>query len=291
MRVLTYTNPSGTTLTLSQTPYLITKLSGIDAPRLAVQEKFAPYQDGSTYIDALFQPRDIVVEGAISGSPVDLTDIATARRALVAALTPKSGIGTLTYTWDGGSFAIAAIPVSSPVLPNKLATEPFQRFQITFHCPDPYWRSVAATNLSVVYLGYSLEFPAGGIEFVPGGILLSELGGIKGQMQNITIVGDVPSPVTLVFYGPADNPKITNNTTGEYIRIEKTLATGEAITVTTDFGNKTVTIGGVNAMQYLDLSSIFFLLQPGINQLQFDEDGTNVGSSAAITYYDRYIGA
>lgn len=288
MRVLAYTNSNGQTLTLSQMPYLITKLSGIDSPKLALQEKFAPYQDGSTYIDALYQPRDIVVEGAISGSPVDLTAIATARRAIIAALNPKYGVGTLTYTWNGGTLSIPAIPVSSPVLPNKLSKEPYQRFQITFHCPDPYWRTVSATVVPIIYLGYSMEFP---VEFLPGGILLSELGGIKGQTANITIVGDVPSPLTMVFYGPADNPKITNTTTGEFVRIVKTLTAVEAATVTTNFGNKTVTIGGVNAMQYLDLQSTFFQLQPGTNQLECWEDGENVGSTVSISYYDRYIGA
>lgn len=286
MRTLTYTAPGGTAIVFGGADYAITSLTGESSPEFSPQVKSAPHQDGATYIDGLYESRDIVIEGAI----VALSGVAAARRAIIAALNPKLGMGTLVFYNGTTSYQIAAIPVTSPEFKNKSYDDPYTRFQITFHCPSPFWQDITEESETVTYLGYELEFPTAGIEMVAAGIMVSELGGIGGQVVNIDNTGDVDCPVTIVFYGPADNPKIINNTTGQYIRLVKTVAAGEAVQVTTEFGNKTVTIDGVNAMQYLDLSSTFFQLQPGTNQLEFIEDGTNSGSSATIAYRLQYIG-
>lgn len=292
MRTLTFTNGNGAVVTFSDTPYAITSLAGIDSPALTVQETTAPYQDGATFIDALFQPRDIVIEGAIASAPGDAVDIATARRAIQVALTPKAGIGTLTYTWDGGTWEIDALPLSSPVFPNRVSTDPYQTFQVTFHCPDPYWRDTSDTSTLVAYSGGGIEIPAGGIEIDGSGIHIDEWGGIDGQTLAITIAGDVDSPVEIVFRGPAENPKMTNVTTGEFIGLTHTLTAGQSVTINTAFGEKTCELDdGSNAMQYLDLDSTFFQLQPGLNSILFNEDSNDAGSTATVAYRNRYIGA
>lgn len=291
MRVLTYLNPDGTSIEFSNYPYMITNLSGIDSPPLALQEKFAPYQDGSTYIDGLFGARDITIEGAIASTPMDVAGMAAARRLIVKALNPKTGVGALTFMGNSGSFQIPAIPVSSPVFAYRDSTEPYQRFQVTFHAPSPYWMDVSDTVITLSYSGSYVTFP---FAFAIGGSPFGSLGTINGQIINIDNTGDVSTPLTMVFNGPSVNPKIRNNTTGEYVQLNKELLVNEYITVYTAFGEKTVTYtsGGVteSAMQYLDLFSTFFSLMAGVNQLQFIDDGTKIGASVSVTYRKHFIG-
>jgi len=294
MRTLVYTNANGLSLTLSSRPYMITKIDGLGSPGLGLQEKFAPYQDGSTLIDQLYQPRDLTVEFALAAVPSNLSGIATARRTIVSALNPKTGIGLLTFTNDYGTWQIPAIPASSPIFANRVSTEPYQQVQVVFHCPNPYWQSTTQSTASLSYLGSSLEFPAAGLDMLAGGIEISSLGTLNGSVTNLTNGGDVDCPITLRFYGPATNPKVINNTTGFYIRIVKVVASGDYFEFNTTFGQKTVTmsISGTlsSGMQYLDLNSTFFQLQPGVNQLQFVDEGSTAGSTATIAYRTRYIG-
>jgi phage-related protein len=291
MRTFSYLNPDGATIEFSNYPYMITNLSGIDSPSLSIQEKFAPYQDGSTYIDGLYGARDITIEGAIASAPMDVVGMAAARRLIIKALNPKTGVGLLTFTGDSGTFEIPAIPVSSPVFAYRDSNEPYQRFQVAFHAPSPYWTDVSDTVLTLSYTGSYVTFP---FAFAPGGSAFGSLGTINGQVINIDNTGDVATPLTMVFNGPSVNPKIQNNTTGEYIQLNKTLVAGECITVYTAFGRKTVTFtsGGttISAMQYLDLLSTFFVLELGANQLQFIDDGTKIGASASVTYRKQFIG-
>ena len=63
MRILTFTNSLGQKLILGKSPYLIQTLDGIEAPTATVQKQGAPYQSGSTFIDARLQERLINVTG------------------------------------------------------------------------------------------------------------------------------------------------------------------------------------------------------------------------------------
>jgi hypothetical protein len=65
MRSLVFTNALNVSMTLYQDPYLITTLDGLDMPTVDQQEQKAPYQDGTTFLDALFEPRTVTVGGAI----------------------------------------------------------------------------------------------------------------------------------------------------------------------------------------------------------------------------------
>lgn len=143
MRRLTYTDSYGNATVLGnpasgKARFVITSLVGFDSAPVSRFTQKAPYQDGDTHIDSLMNERTITVEGAIYKSN-NLTNIFTERRALAQGFNPKSGVGTLLYEYDGGnSKTVKCALDQGPVFPNKLATEPFQRFQITFIANDPW---------------------------------------------------------------------------------------------------------------------------------------------------------
>jgi len=294
MRKLVYTNPNGLTLELGGADYPVTKLDGIDAPEWDDIEVKAPLQDGATDIGGSFQVRDITVEGALAAVPQDMAGIYAARRVITLALNPKDGAGTLDLTTDTGTWRITALPISSPAFAPKEALDPYQRFQIVFHCPDPHWTDVSDTTETLSEPGEGFAIPAAGFAIPVAGFVVETMNTINGKSITVTNLGDVACPVLVRFYGQTTNPKILNATTGEYIRIVKTIALDDYVEVDTEFGAKTVKIsesGSVtNASMYLDLLSRFFTLEPGPNQLTFTDEGSDTGSSASVTFKNRYIG-
>jgi len=145
-RKIVFTNTNSDTFTADGTEFLILSIDGLGTPDTNIQQQKAPYQDGTTFIDALFDNRTITLEVAII-APNDFATIATKRREVVNRLNPKLGIGTLVYTDESGQeWKINAIPVTSPAFPNKDYRDPFQRFQISFLCNDPHWLANAAAE-------------------------------------------------------------------------------------------------------------------------------------------------
>jgi hypothetical protein len=284
MRILVYTNPLGNSITLYKDPYLITTLSGIDMPEVNEQSQKAPYQDGVTDLDALFSPRTITVEGSIQSQ--QLPAIFSDRASAMAQLNPKLGLGTLTYTNEQGTFTTACRCISA-LFPNKLFTDPFQNFQLQFFCPDPYWyaQTQSMSTLRVVSNGFTfpMTFPI-----------------IFGTFTGTTPVpavnaGDSITPVIISFYGPAVNPVITNNTTGELVKCNITLNNGDVLIINTKFGSKSISkiaSNGIvtNQASTLDATSTFWQLNIGTNSISFSDDLFLSLEYCTISWYNRYVG-
>lgn len=118
---------------------------------------------------------------------------------------------------------------------------------------------------------------------------------VRGEpQQEIINSGHVETPVEIEFHGPAVNPRITNLTTGEFIRIKRELTSDDVLYINTAFGKKTVEIerSGVreDAFDYIDLASSFFSLQPGSNIVEYQSENGLDPQSVRIYYYNRYIG-
>ena len=285
MRTLTYVNPSGTSIELSDAMYGLMSVTGLGVPDLNLQEKKAPYQDGSTYIDQLFEPREVVCEGSLCVS-TNLS-IYEKRRVLVNALNPKPGPGNLTYVNDNGNWYLPQVTPQGPIFSNR-SINPIetQKYQVTFYAYDPYWKNVNATTANLSGIG----------------------------TLSLTNNGNVDCPIQITLQGPITNPKIINNTTEEYIRIEKTLASGEWAIIYTGFGQKTLIVntgtipvlefpiefseqGNIfsyittyNGLQYLDSDSTMFSLDVGVNELELIDEGSNTGMTMAVTYRERFVG-
>ncbi len=285
MRSLVYTNPRGVSVTLYNDPYLITTLDGLDLPTVDEQEQKAPYQDGTTFLDALFEPRSIVVTGAIINIQ-QLGAIFTNRAVILAALNPKNGPGVLTYTNDDAVYTTVCT-VSQASFPNKLATDPFQVFQIQFYCNDPYWYAEDQSLISMVLVTGGLTFP---ISFPI--VFGSYVGSVPTSAPND---GDSVTPVLIQVNGPSVNPVITNTTTGEFIRCEISLDPGDVLTINTKFGSKSITLtdsGGVttNQMSTLSVGSAFWQLDIGDNLILFSDDTLGSSESCVVSWYARYSG-
>ncbi|MGM7682660.1 phage tail family protein [Cytobacillus sp. Hm23] len=281
MRKLTFTNSRGSTISLGNMgPYLMTNIEGIGAIEADIQMQKAPFQDGTTYTDSSLSYREIVVEGAITER--DRQQVMNQRQLLHQAFNTKLGKGVLLYEQDGIVREIDAVVDGGVVLPDK-KQEAFQRFMVSFTCPDPYWRDINPTNIKLEDFVSSFRFPFSfPVRFAT-----------RGDSRVLINEGHVPTPVKITFRGEAINPKITNQTTGEFIQINRSIPKDYSLVINTEFGNKTIEIiapDGIvtSAAGYMDLGSELFDLEVGENKINFITEGGK--PEVYIEYKNRYLG-
>jgi hypothetical protein len=295
MMQIQYTNPNGGSVLLGTgTSYGITKHEGLDAPDLDLQTQKAPFQDGDTWIDKRFNPRQVTVTGWILLAQ-QLAAIDAARASLQAVVNPDLGPGVLTVTNNLGSKILNAIPNPGPKFAWKSGAQPWQAYQLGFTCDDPYYydltsatyRFFQVTTLFAMPIGVGWAWPQGtGAAFA----------GVQGsRSQLLTNVGTAPTPISCVISGPCVIPTVKNTTTGQYITLNLTLNQGDQVAFNTAFGKKTVTLtrfnqAPVNAMGYLVSGSTFFSLPVGSNYIQFSDTSNSTTAQLSLTFSNRYQG-
>jgi hypothetical protein len=122
---------------------------------------------------------------------------------------------------------------------------------------------------------------------------------ISGTVS-VTYTGTWLTYPTIYFVGPLNQPVIENVTTGEKIQLTYNIANGETVTVSLQFGNKTVTNNfGTNLIGTVttdsDLATFHIAPDPeaagGVNVLNVSGGGGIAGiTQVRMTYNTRYIG-
>ena len=115
MQKLVWVNSKGTEINLTSGDYGITEWVGFSACDVEVQTQNVPFQDGSVFLDALLNNRELSVTLAINDGK-DLEKRYRLRRELISALNPKLGEGYLIYTNDFISKRIKCL-AQMPVFP------------------------------------------------------------------------------------------------------------------------------------------------------------------------------
>lgn len=256
----------------------ITGLGDVDAD---IQTQKAPYQDGSSFVDAVLEERNISFEVWIVGA--NDTDVSQKRARLAQVLNPKNGEGLIEYQYGDVVRVIKAVSEHVPTYGAGFQNRGkyHQRALIDFICPNPYWRSTSISEEPAFEPLF--QFPFEG-EFQMG---------FQRDQRIILNDGDAPAPIKVEFFGPALNPKIINNTTGEYIRVRQQLNEGERMIIDTSDDNKSVYFvdsNGVerNVFNWIDLSSTFFKLAIGENEIEYTADDDIQGAVINISYDKLY---
>jgi hypothetical protein len=280
MQIITYTNSLGESLRLTG-DYLVSKVNGLGDVLAEIQRQKSPFQDGSTYLDSVLSERLITFEVDLIGNGEN--DISSKRQTLSRVFNPKLGEGIFRYQYGSTVREINATPEHVPAfLSGRESRSRFHQISmISLVCPNPYWKSLEITEEPAFEPLF--QFPFEG-EF--------ELG-MQRDQRIIVNDGDSPAPVYIEFYGPATNPIITNNTTGEYIKVNQTLGENEYMRIDTTRGKKSVEFvaedGTVtNVFNWIDLGSTFFQLVIGENDIQYSADSDIQGAVVNIKYNKLY---
>ncbi len=259
-------------------------VEGITGLKNIIQSHTAPDIDGAIYDTSTLGTRNITLKGVIFSDTYD--ELNALKRTIINTFNPKHE-SELIYSNTTYTKKINVRIENTVVFSSTEKNKYYQEFFVSLIALEPFWEdedfSYEIMSLRTGGFFFDLEF-ADDVEFEVE----------SGTYTTIENEGDVPAPVTAYFYGPCTNPKLINDTTGEYILVNETLLEDEYLIINTKKGSKSVTkvSGGVstNAFGSLDLSSTFFELILGENVLSYDADSGMEDAYVRIVYKNLFLG-
>lgn len=272
----------------NEAPYYFLSQQGCDGTDAAAILAKAPYQRGKTRLGANIEPRVITVKCCLV---TDSAEEFEARRAeLLHALNPlKPGRLTVIGKTFHRQFSNTQV-TDAPVFDDKNYNSPdgITYFSFSLMAPGNFIEDAAEAQATLMEAEPSFSFI---LEFA------DEI--IFGNMSVGRVIfnndGDVETPLIIEIPGPVQTPMITNETTGEYIRVHTPILANEVMTINTAFGEKSVVIrddagNARNAFHYIDIQSSFFQLVAGENSLRFRAEEGNDTAEVTVRFRRLYLG-
>ena len=148
MQKLVFVNGNNESINLTAGDFGITNWAGLSNAELNLQTQQVPYQDGSVFIDALLNNREISVTLAINDDN-DLYKRYQLKRKVISALNPKLGEGYLYYTNDFYSRRIKCVP-QLPVFENKNSNDSGTlKASLVFIACGVYWEDIEEAEVFI----------------------------------------------------------------------------------------------------------------------------------------------
>lgn len=289
MLTLTYDDYNNRSVVFSnKAPYYFLSQQGCDGTDADAILAKAPYQKGKTRLGVNIDPRVITVRCCLVTE--SLAEFEARRAELLRVLTPLAP-GRLTIMGETFHRQFSNVQVvSAPTFSDTDHNSPdgIIYFSFSLMAPGNFIEDAGTTRHTLLEAEPSFSFM---LEFADDVIF--------GNMSSGRVVfnnnGDVETPVVIEIPGPVRTPMVTNESTGEYIRVHTPIMANEKMVINTAFGEKSVVIhddaGNTrNAFNYIDINSTFFQLAVGENSLRFRAEEGN--DTAEVTVYFRrlYLG-
>ncbi len=258
---------------------LLSHIEGLGIPETTQQRTQAPLQDGSDVYGILLEDRIIRLQATIRAE--NREELYKLRRRVLRIINPrtynanteKKGELLLFYTNDYKTYRIYAHIEDS--VDFKTRVNNHMTAEIVFTANNPYLLDEENTKLAIKSLYGGLKFPLK----TP-----SKFSNV-GFMRNIENEGDFEVPLQIEYHGPVKNPIVYNDTTGESLKVNRTLKKGETLLINTAYGDETVDIlreNGVkeNVFNWIDLEHRdFFRLTWGENSIRYSgDDESDIGT-------------
>lgn len=278
-----YNDPMQRVMLAAEEPFIVSKIKGLGGLETEIISSQTAAPSGEYYQGCRTPPRPIRCTVNVRGA--DRADMYRQRMRLIGLLRPQAIPGTLYYENDYIAVRISAVPRIPPDFEKRIRN--YNEADISFYCPQPEWISLDEQQESIAFIENSgFQLP---LSFSPNGISFC----YTQSDLDIDYVGTAPAPVRITVLGPSDQPVIRNETTGRHIRIQRALSDGEILVINTEKGRKSVMLQTddtvINAFGYIDPTSKFWELQPGVNHITYGDD-EQVQTSIYINYYIRYAG-
>lgn len=253
--------------------------------RRQVREFDIPLQENTGVADfrTFIGKTMFVLEGTMY--PDDEDYFAEGRYALKSLASPQisqddadSDQGYVPYKWTDNTAKQLFVKVLYVDLPENSRggiKQPF-RLWCKLKYPVIFSQAVESTNL-----GQSTSTTTGGsyLPFVLPVVLGSTTYSSNGSISNFGKIGTYP---TITIYGPINQPRITNNTTGEYLEFNSNLtSSSDVLRITYDQDSLTAELNGNSVINKQTSGSTYFKLISGINNLTLS--GSTISSGAYAT--------
>ena len=267
---------------------LLSHIEGLGHPGATSQKSQGVVQDGSDAEDALLNNRVISLEATIRTR--NREKLYELRRRIYRIINPKTynkttgkrGELLIYYTNDFKKYRIYARVEDAADFNQRKNNH--DKITISFLCVDPYWLDESDMLLDIKSVRGGLKFPL---------VLPSTFANVSFY-KIVNNIGDVETPVEIEYQGPATNPTVTNETTGEYIKVNMEIDEKEKLVINTAEGYETVNLITPNGIKdvynKIDLNSQFFKLIIGENLIKYSSDVEGAKDRVSIKYTNRYIG-
>lgn len=267
---------------------LLSHIDGLGHPGATSQKSQGIMQDGCDVEDALLDNR--VIKAQITIRTRNREKLYELRRRIYRIINPKTynkasgkkGELLIYYENDYKKYRIYARVEDSVDFASRFKNT--DKTTISFLCADPYFLDENDTLVDIKSVKGGLIFP----------LKLPTKFAEVSFYKEIDNEGDVEAPVQIIYTGPAINPTITNETTGEFIKVNMEISEKEQLIIDTASGKETVNLRTPheikNVYNNIDLSSTFFKLILGKNLIRYSSDSEISKDTVSIQYSNRYVG-
>lgn len=245
-------------------------------------------QHGDTYVGQRIEARDIDITGHINTK--DKAQAYELRRRLLKVLNPELS-GVLSYEFGGFKRVIDCRIHGEPNLVRKSV---LIGFTIPLECLKPFWREEDEQKEDIASWVAAWEFPCEIEKDNPQSMIFGYRA--ESVIVNCYNEGDVATGMRIRFtaLGTVTNPILLNVDTGEFIKLNVTMQTGDVIEISTQYGGKgaTLTRDGVKTdyFRYVDVDSTYMQLEIGDNNFRYDAEGGVNSMEVTIFYNKEYLG-
>lgn len=226
------------------------------------------------------EPKTMTIRGTLLGK------CDAKRKQMMHVIAPLS-VGKLIFD---DTYELTVYVKSSPDIERYAVNS---RFSFTLFAAYPFWAKKDKTKTTLVGLRGLFSFPWNISD--PNPFKFSEY--VEVGYVTVNNTGEAPAYWTVTFLAldEVTNPRIYNMETAEYVKILRTMATGEQITISTEGDELTVTITGADGtvsdgFRYLDVESIPFKLQVGENYIKTDAEANTAALRASISFHPAFVG-
>lgn len=284
MQLLKIINTKGESILFGMhSPYLLSHIEGLGIPQADMYTTQAPSQDGSNVHDVLLADR--IISAKLTILCEDRENLYKERRRLMQILNPKLGPLKLLYTNDDKTYRAYGYVESEADFKERIKNHGV--VNVSFICSDPYWLDESDVVTELKYIkNNGFSFPA---------IFATKFAQMSYK-KKIVNKGDIEVGCKIEYIGEAINPIVTNETTGEFIKVNRTLEAGQKLIINTSEGEETVDIisadgNKTNVFNWIDLESTFFKLKVGENIISYSSDNETAQDVAInVIYSNKYAG-
>lgn len=269
---------------------LLSHIEGIGHPGATSQKSQGINQDGCNSEDSLLDPRVIKLQATIR--TLNREKLYELRRKIFRVINPKTynpatgkrGELLIFYENDYKKYRIYGKVEDSAEFNDRKKNH--DKATISFYCEDPYWLDEEGIEIDIKSVRGGLKFP----------LSLPNKFSLVSFYKEIENEGDTDAPIQIEYTGPAVNPRITNETTGEFIQVNMEIGEKERLLIDTREGKETVNLitphETKDVYNNIDLNSTFFKLIVGKNLIKYSSDVEGAKDKVRIiNYTNKYIGA
>ena len=224
----------------ADTDYELTKIDGLEPPDSREDVVDKSTEHGAWVYAQLLKERRVTLEGFVIDNDPELFQ--GKLDTLVAALLPKSSELPLRFKMPGwsGDRRVYGVPVKRHYSSDLEYSLGYSEFAAQILCGDPR-----------VYADIESERTGAGVAANDG---------------------TMPTAPVATVIGTANNPRVTNSTTGAYVQVNTAVGAGEQLVI--DFAGKTIELDNVSVYGDLDPDSTWWDIEPGNNTIGFTGGGT-----------------